>query len=103
MPTEPDKIIESLTVREIDTLLWLAEGHTYPEIATKLKLSYETVKGYMRLIRKKTAIRRKTQLAIFANMHAKAMAARKQVLESTELPHVKKRRRKTRYKRKAER
>lgn len=55
-----------LAVRELQVLLGVGEGKTSVEIAGELKLSNETVRFYLKRLRDKTAIRRKSLLAVWA-------------------------------------
>lgn len=43
-----------LTVREIEILRLVAEGHTSPEIAQIISLSHETIKWYRKRLLQKT-------------------------------------------------
>ncbi|MFB4160391.1 response regulator transcription factor [Geomicrobium sp. JSM 1781026] len=53
--------IESLTNREIETLMLLNRGYTNKEIAERLYISEGTVKGYNNVIYKKLDVRSRTQ------------------------------------------
>lgn len=55
-----------LSPRQRDVIVGIAEGKKYHEIATELELTYETVKTYVRRLRKKLKLNSKVQLAIWA-------------------------------------
>jgi len=65
-PLEPAAEIEPLTRREIDVLRLLGAGATNREIADTLALSEGTVKNYISTILAKTALRDRTQAALYA-------------------------------------
>lgn len=56
----------SLTAREEAMLRGIAAGLTYQRIAVKHRLSYETVRFYVKRLRKKLKIRSKAGLAAWA-------------------------------------
>ena len=53
----PTKEYEKLSLREQQVLDWLAQGHTYQEVATKLNISYATVHTHIRHIYEKLHVR----------------------------------------------
>ncbi|GAK08391.1 response regulator transcription factor [Geomicrobium sp. JCM 19038] len=55
------RLFESLTNREIETLLLLNRGYTNKEIANRLYLSEGTIKGYNHVIFKKLNVKNRTQ------------------------------------------
>jgi DNA-binding NarL/FixJ family response regulator len=56
--------IQSLTTREAEVLRLLAEGYVSKEIADKLDISYETVRGYLGNIYEKLHVRSRTEAVI---------------------------------------
>jgi DNA-binding NarL/FixJ family response regulator len=65
-PSDPAAEIEPLTRREVDVLRLLGAGATNREIADTLALSEGTVKNYISTILAKTALRDRTQAALYA-------------------------------------
>lgn len=59
----------SLTLRELQVAIGISDGMIYEEIGTRLQLSVETVRAYVKGLRDKTGRRRKTQLAIWSSQH----------------------------------
>lgn len=55
-----------LSPRERQVIRGLAEGLTYQEIADRLGLQYQTVCGYVKRIRLKLGLRRRTEIAVWA-------------------------------------
>lgn len=55
-----------LSRREAEVAICVGEGSTDPEIGIRLSLGYETVRGYVKRLRDKTGLRRKSQLAVWA-------------------------------------
>lgn len=64
-----DVIRPTLTQREIQVALGVADGKTCDEIAKDLRLGFETVRSHMAGLRDKTELRRKVQLAMWAMTH----------------------------------
>ena len=58
---------EAFTLREIDVLGMIAEGHTNQEISQKLHISTETVKWYAKQIYPKLGVSNRTQAALKAD------------------------------------
>ena len=58
--------IESLTRRELEVLIQLANGSFNKEIATSLNISERTVKNHISNIFKKIDVNDRTQAAVFA-------------------------------------
>ena len=58
--------IESLTKRELEVLIQVANGMFNKEIATTLNISERTVKNHMSNIFKKLDVSDRTQAAVFA-------------------------------------
>lgn len=66
MQVESKKVVnKSLTDREFDILLLVAEGLNNREIADKLFLSEGTVRNYISIMLEKLSLRDRTQLAIY--------------------------------------
>jgi DNA-binding NarL/FixJ family response regulator len=71
----------NLSAREREIMILIAEGLTNQEIATRLKLSPETVKGHIRRAMEKLGARNRTALAVHAiEAMAAAQVAGKKVL-----------------------
>jgi DNA-binding NarL/FixJ family response regulator len=64
-----DKPVSTLTPREIETSILIAEGMTNKEIAKKLYLSEKTVKHYITNIFAKLKVSTRTQAAVFILKH----------------------------------
>ena len=62
---DKDKI-DSLTTREMEVLIQVANGMSNKEIATNLNISERTVKNHISNIFKKTDVSDRTQAAVFA-------------------------------------
>ena len=62
----------TLTARERTLLRLIAEGRTDKEIGAELFISARTVQNYLGRIREKTGLRRRSQLASWAEGHARA-------------------------------
>lgn len=56
----------SLSPREKQVVEFVSQGCTNPEIADKLGIATETVKEYMEHIFKKTGLRNRVQVAVWA-------------------------------------
>ena len=57
------QLIESLTPRQLQVLLWLVEGHSNTQIAEKLHISARTVKMHREGLMQRLGIRHITELA----------------------------------------
>jgi DNA-binding NarL/FixJ family response regulator len=57
------QLIESLTPRQLQVLLWLVEGHSNTQIAEKLHISARTVKMHREGLMQRLEIRHITELA----------------------------------------
>lgn len=57
-------VIQSLSPREAEVLALLAQGYVSKEIADKLNISYETVRGYLGNIYEKLHVRSRTEAVI---------------------------------------
>lgn len=68
-PTPPAPGIESLTLRERETLAWLTRGVSNKEIARELDLAESTVKVHVQSVLRKLNIRSRVQAAVFAVEH----------------------------------
>jgi DNA-binding NarL/FixJ family response regulator len=62
MPERPDP----LTVRELEVLRLLAQGHSNKEVARRLHLAEETVKFHVRHILAKLSVQSRTQAVLAA-------------------------------------
>ncbi len=51
-----------LTRREFECLSWLSEGMTAKEIAIKMNISHRTVEQYVKSLKEKTKLYRRSQL-----------------------------------------
>jgi DNA-binding NarL/FixJ family response regulator len=56
--------VETLTEREGQVLSLLAKGHAYKEIADQLKISFETVRSYVRTIYDKLHVHSRTEATL---------------------------------------
>lgn len=65
-PRVSNDVEVSLTQRESEVLSQMAHGHTNKEIATSLKISYETVKEHVQHILRKIGVTDRTQAAVWA-------------------------------------
>lgn len=59
----------SFTIRELQVIRGVGEGKTSVEIAKDLGLSNESIRFYLKRLRDKTEIRRKSMLAVWATGH----------------------------------
>jgi DNA-binding NarL/FixJ family response regulator len=59
-----------LTAREREVLAFVARGHTDKEVAERLSLSVRTVHSHLTAVRRKTGLRRRSELASWAIRHA---------------------------------
>ncbi len=59
--TNPSHDYEKLSLREQQVIDWLAQGHTYQEIADTLKITYATVHTHVRHIYEKLHVQSRTQ------------------------------------------
>ncbi len=57
----PSQDYQKLSLREQQVIDWLAQGHTYQEIADALKISYATVHTHIRHIYEKLHVRSRTE------------------------------------------
>jgi DNA-binding NarL/FixJ family response regulator len=67
---EPQEL-KNLTEQERRILVYVAEGLTNREIATKMFLAEKTVKNYVSSMLAKLGLTSRTQAAIFATKHQK--------------------------------
>jgi DNA-binding NarL/FixJ family response regulator len=67
--TNPSKDYEKLSLREQQVIDWLAQGHTYQEIADALKISYATVHTHIRHIYEKLHVQSRTQAVTIHLQH----------------------------------
>lgn len=88
--------IDSLSVREIQIVLSIGTGATYPEIGLKLNIALESVRSYVNRVRNKLEIRRKSALAIWASQNTTALQTRLQTLDC---PRCNEKKKKTKIKR----
>lgn len=65
--------IVSLTPREKDILRGVMAGHTYAVLADKLGLRYDTLRSYVKKLRKKLGIASKSALAVWAVRHSRSL------------------------------
>ncbi len=61
--------LESLTPRELETLKYLAIGHSNKVIARQLNLAESTIKAYVQSILKKLNLSSRVQAAVYAIQH----------------------------------
>ena len=59
-----------LTAREREVLGLVGQGHTDKEVAERLSLSIRTVQNHLNALRRKTGLRRRTELASWAVRHS---------------------------------
>lgn len=64
-----EKVLESLTPRELDIICRIGEGRSNREISDELALSVGTVKNHISMILDKLGLRDRTQIAIYAIRH----------------------------------
>jgi len=64
--SKPSSPVESLTSREREVMILIANGHSNKEIAVKLGLTEGTVKGYVSAVLTKTGTADRTQAALLA-------------------------------------
>ena len=69
-PAEPATSEPVLTAREREVLALVARGHTDKEVAERLSLSVRTVQSHLVAVRRKTGLRRRSELASWAIRHA---------------------------------
>lgn len=69
------QIIESITDRELEVLILVAEGMSNPDIAKKLFISGHTVLTHLQNIKSKTYTKNRVQLANFYYAHIKKVQA----------------------------
>jgi DNA-binding NarL/FixJ family response regulator len=67
--SKPSKDYEKLSLREQQVIDWLAQGHTYQEIAGALKISYATVHTHIRHIYGKLHVRSRTEAVTMHLQH----------------------------------
>ena len=65
---DPGKSHLQLSARELDVVRYLAEGHSYKEIADRLHLSTKTVESYRARISQKLGFRTRAELVRYALM-----------------------------------
>ena len=58
---------ELLTKREMECLFWISKGYIAKEIAREMHISLRTVEGYVKIIRNKTNLYRRSQMIAFFN------------------------------------
>ena len=61
--------METLTAREYDVLMLVAESMTNKEIARRYRLAEKTVKHYMTIILRKLSARNRVEAALIARQH----------------------------------
>lgn len=66
---EGRKLLQSLTLRELDMLRLITKGMSNKEIANTLHLTEGTVKGYVSHMLSKIGVADRTQAALFAVRH----------------------------------
>ena len=59
------RALHSLTPREREVCIWVAQGYTNEQISTQLFISQETVKSHIRAIRQKLKLRSKSELRVY--------------------------------------
>jgi DNA-binding NarL/FixJ family response regulator len=64
----------NLSKAELQIIRYIGEGLENPEIAEKMRLKIGTIRNHISVIFQKTALRNRTQLAIFAIHHGLAQA-----------------------------
>lgn len=64
-----EKVLESLTPRELDIICRIGEGRSNREISDELALSVGTIKNHISMILDKLELRDRTQIAIYAIRH----------------------------------
>lgn len=69
-PGGPATAHRLLTPRERQVLALVAQGHTDKEVAEMLSLSVRTVQNHLTAVRRKTGMRRRSELASWATRHA---------------------------------
>jgi two-component system, NarL family, response regulator LiaR len=62
----PEKLIETLTDREMDVLRWIALGKSNKEISLGLTISEQTVKTHVSHVLEKLGVSSRTQAALYA-------------------------------------
>lgn len=67
--TNPSHDYEKLSLREQQVIDWLAQGHTYQEIADALKISYATVHTHIRHIYEKLHVQSRTEAVTIHFQH----------------------------------
>jgi len=67
--TNPSHDYEKLSLREQQVIDWLAQGHTYQEIADALKISYATVHTHIRHIYEKLHVQSRTEAVTIHLQH----------------------------------
>lgn len=60
------KEVHDLTPRQLQVLAEYASGYTTKEIAGRIFLSYHTIRGYLKLAKKKTGARSITQMVAWS-------------------------------------
>lgn len=75
-PAQPPPDLGTLTTREHDVLVLLAQAHSNSEIAVALGIGDETVKTHVSRILAKLGLRDRTQAVVYANDH-RVLATRK--------------------------
>ena len=69
-PTETATARPLLSAREREVLGLVGQGHTDKEVAERLSLSIRTVQNHLDAVRRKTGLRRRTELASWAIRHS---------------------------------
>lgn len=62
----PEKLLETLTDRELDVLRWIALGKSNKEISQALTISEQTVKTHVSHVLEKLGVPSRTQAALYA-------------------------------------